>query len=225
MIFISNIAISLSTVALFWSIALAINLVWCMQWVLGREHSTCWCWTSSIAEPHHQPFPVSYPSRRRLYYLSHTYNWLGAPSIPASDPNLSDGPDLHATQFPISELAQCHQPLLSFPPVVLSSAPNTEHRRPSLNLDFLCLVECKIEFSLVFSYSIFMVSSVTVISFMNLLNVMWCYMSVITALGDWSRKPTVRPCHRRWQNSMVENPGAAGYQEQNFSETRMDERC
>lgn len=67
----------------------------------------------------------------------------------------------------------------------------TEHRRPSLNLDFSCLVECKIEFYLVFSYSIFMVSSVTVISFMNLLNVVWCHMPVVTAPGNWSRKTTV----------------------------------
>lgn len=84
------------------------------------------------------------------------------------------------------------------------------------------MVECKIEFS----YSIFMVSSVTVISFINLLNVVWCYMPVITALGDWSRKTNCEAMPQEWwQNSMVENPGTADYQDQNFSETRTDERC
>lgn len=60
---------------------------------------------------------------------------------------------------------------------------------------------------------------------MNLLNVMWCYMPMITALRDWRRKTNCEAMPQEWwQNSMVENPGADGYQEQNFSEIMRDPR-
>lgn len=151
-----------------------------MQWVPGRAHRTllmldklCCCTTL-------QPFPFSYPSwRPPLLSIPHL-QW-------ASDSHLSDCPELLSSLSFLSELAQCHWPLLSCPPF-------TEHRRPSLSLDFPCLVECKIEFS----YSIFMVSSVTVISFINLLNVVWCYMPVITALRDWSRKTNCEAMPQEW---------------------------